>query len=165
MTTTLPLVALILLAQVSHAGTPRAAPGPAAAASAAALPYQVHLTDGTIYTTAGPPAESGTMVPLRLTNGKTVVIYRADIDQQRTRLANSPPTPTPTAATARLRSPGTGSISIAGSASTDGGSSSSSASTATGSKGGPVQVRGYTTSKGTYVAPHTRAAPGTGRKK
>jgi hypothetical protein len=29
--------------------------------------------------------------------------------------------------------------------------------------GGPVQVHGYTRSDGTYVAPHTRAAPGAGR--
>jgi hypothetical protein len=31
------------------------------------------------------------------------------------------------------------------------------------SAGGPVQVRGYTKKDGTYVAPHTRSAPGTAK--
>jgi hypothetical protein len=34
-----------------------------------------------------------------------------------------------------------------------------------GSTVGPVQVRGYTRANGTYVAPHTRAAPGGGRRR
>lgn len=60
---------------------------PATPPPAAAL-YHVVLTDGTIYDAIEPPGD-GAMVTLRLTSGKNVVVYRSDIDLQKTRDANS----------------------------------------------------------------------------
>jgi hypothetical protein len=71
-------------------------------------------------------------------------------------------TPRPTAKSITLSgSTGYSSSGPADSYSAPAGSSSTSFST---SKGGPVQVKGYTRSNGTYVAPHTRSAPSKGGK-
>lgn len=87
-------------AREKHARPTASAPGApelgrkvASATGTAAPPtpasYRVILTDGTIYDAVAPPG-GGAMVTLRLTNGKSVIIYQADIDQRKTVLANAP---------------------------------------------------------------------------
>lgn len=127
----------------------------------------VVLRDGTRYAVVAPYNPHDRIVTLRLAGGKTVSVTPGDIDAVATKSANAPPsvTPTPSGFAGRPigdRTPraGSGTISITGSSSS-GGSYGSPPSDSGAQSSGPkeVQVKGYTRSDGTYVAPHTRSAP------
>lgn len=128
----------------------------------------VVLNDGTRYTLSKPYEIRGRQALFSLAKGPLVSVAASEIDLEATKRAALPPTPAPAVAPETRRTSMT--ITMAGSSASLGSSPSSSGVYAygnapAGTGGGPVAVRGYTRANGTYVAPHTRSAPSSGRKK
>lgn len=124
-------------------------------------PYRIVLRDGSSVDAQGPAKRSGSVMLIRTPSGMLTSLPAEEIDQAATEKANAPkPTPVPVAAPSTAKR-----IEITGSSSGTSPTYTTSASTAAGSTGGPVQVRGYTNSHGTYVAPYSRSAPSHSGKK
>ena len=157
--------AIVLVAALALSASTSAAP---AAAAAPKPPTVVVLKGGSRYVLSRPYEVRGSQARLPLANGSLVSIPVTEIDLEATRLAAKPPTPTPPPTTGAR--PKSMSITLTGAPSYSGSSYSGSQAPGyggapSGSGGGSVHVRGYTRSDGTYVPPHTRSAPGRGRKK
>lgn len=128
----------------------------------------VVLKDGTRFTLARPHEVRGSQARLTLANGSLVSIRASEIDPEATRLALLPPTPTPPPPATPTPSSASkkGSFSIAGGAAMHGAYSGPTGDVSSSSSRPKTQhVSGYTRADGKYVAPYTRAAPASARKK
>lgn len=133
-----------------------------------AVPYQIILRDGSKIEARGPAKQSGSVSLIRLPSGTLTSVPSEEIDTAATLRANSlRPTPTPAssgpAVVRQVKTIDLNGPEFSPAPPVTGNSSApSSLSPSSSSASGPVQVRGYTNSHGTYVAPYTRSAPSSG---